>query len=105
MTVRASRCFPLSTRLPRRSPHRRAGFARGYWTDVSSRDGTKRSTTRVHLSALHCERLTEAQAYDIKNAATGFFATRERGGLGAALFSWGVDALFTDRLTCSSKIH
>jgi glycerophosphoryl diester phosphodiesterase len=75
-------------------------FARAYLTDRVEPEWQE-AARRLGCISVHCncEHLTEAQAYDIKNAGYWLLCyTVNKADSARRLFSWGVDALFTDRL-------
>lgn len=75
-------------------------FERGYLTDRIER-GWRESVQQLGCVSVHCnsEHLTEAQADDVKGAGYGLLCyTVNDTDTAQRLFSWGVDAIFTDRL-------
>jgi glycerophosphoryl diester phosphodiesterase len=75
-------------------------FERGYLTDRIER-GWRESVQELGCVSVHCnsEHLTEAQADDVKRAGYGLLCyTVNDTETARRLFSWGVDAIFTDRL-------
>ncbi len=75
-------------------------FERGYLTDRVEL-GWRESVQQLGCVSVHCnsEHLTEAQADDVKRAGYGLLCyTVNDTETARRLFSWGVDAIFTDRL-------
>jgi glycerophosphoryl diester phosphodiesterase len=75
-------------------------FERGYLTDRVER-GWRESARRLECVSVHCncEHLTEAQAHEVKGAGYWLLCyTVNEASIARRLFSWGVDAIFTDRL-------
>ena len=75
-------------------------FERGYLTDRIER-GWRESAEQLGCVSVHCNsgHLVEAQAHDVKRAGYGLLCyTVNDTDLARRLFSWGVDAIFTDRL-------
>ena len=75
-------------------------FALGYLTDRVE-PGWRESARRLGCASVNCnwEQLTEAQAREIKGAGYWLLCyTVNDADAARRLFSWGVDAIFTDRL-------
>jgi glycerophosphoryl diester phosphodiesterase len=75
-------------------------FDRGYLTDRIA-PGWAESARGLGCVSVHCdcEHLTKAQADEVKGAGYWLLCyTVNETGLARRLFSWGVDAIFTDRL-------
>lgn len=75
-------------------------FERGYLTDRIERNW-RESVQRLGCVSVHCnsEHLTEAQAHDVKRSGYGLLCyTVNDKDIARRLLSWGVDAIFTDRL-------
>jgi len=75
-------------------------FDRGYLTDRIA-PGWAMAARGLGCVSVHCdsEYLTKAQADEVKNAGYWLLCyTVNETGLARRLFSWGVDAIFTDRL-------
>jgi glycerophosphoryl diester phosphodiesterase len=75
-------------------------FARGYLTDRIE-PGWHEAARRLGCISVHCncEHLTESQTHEIKNAGYWLLCyTVNKADAARRLFSWGVDAIFTDRL-------
>jgi glycerophosphoryl diester phosphodiesterase len=75
-------------------------FERGYLTDRIE-PGSREAARRLGCVSVHCNcaHLTKAQADQIKRAGFGLLCyTVNETDLARRLFSWGVDAIFTDRL-------
>ena len=75
-------------------------FERGYLCDTIQEDW-RASAQRLGCVSVHCncEHLTRAQAEWVKRAGFGLLSyTVNDTRLARRLFSWGVDAIFTDRL-------
>lgn len=73
---------------------------RGYLTERVE-PGWLESATRLGCVSVHCngDRLTQAQALDVKSAGFALLCyTVNDTNAARRLFSWGVDAIFTDRL-------
>jgi glycerophosphoryl diester phosphodiesterase len=73
---------------------------RGYLTDRIAR-GWKEAVRQLGCVSVHCncEHLTQSQADEIKSAGYWLLCyTVNETGTARRLFSWGVDAVFTDRL-------
>jgi glycerophosphoryl diester phosphodiesterase len=73
---------------------------RGYLTDRIAR-GWKEAAYQLGCVSVHCnfEHLTKSQADEIKSAGYWLLCyTVNETGTAQRLFSWGVDAVFTDRL-------
>lgn len=73
---------------------------RGYLTDRIE-PGSREAARRLGCVSVHCNcaRLAKAQADQIKGAGLGLLCyTVNETDLARRLFSWGVDAIFTDRL-------
>ncbi len=73
---------------------------RGYLTDRIER-GSRDSAEELGCVSLHCnaEYLTRVQADEVKRAGLGLLCyTVNEANVARRLFSWGVDAIFTDRL-------
>jgi glycerophosphoryl diester phosphodiesterase len=76
------------------------GLERGYLTDRIE-PGSREAARRLGCVSVHCNCacLTKAQADQIKRAGFGLLCyTVNETALARRLFSWGVDAIFTDRL-------
>jgi glycerophosphoryl diester phosphodiesterase len=74
-------------------------FERGYLTERIA-PGWAEAAGRLGCVSVHCnaEHLTEAQADEVKSAGYGLLCYTVNDAASARrLFSWGVDALFTDR--------
>ena len=75
-------------------------FERGYLTDRIE-PGSREAARELGCVSVHCNcaHLTKAQAGEIKTAGLGLLCyTVNEKDLARRLFSWGVDAIFTDRL-------
>jgi len=75
-------------------------FERGFLTDRIE-PGWREAARELGCVSVHCNcaYLTKAQAYEIKSAGFGLLCyTVNEADLARRLFSWGVDAIFTDRL-------
>ena len=75
-------------------------FDRGYLTDRIA-PGWAMAARELGCASVHCnsEHLTKAQADEVKSAGYWLLCyTVNETGLARRLFSWGVDAIFTDRL-------
>lgn len=75
-------------------------IARGYLTDRIER-GSRDSAEELGCVSVHCnaEYLTRTQADEVKRAGLGLLCyTVNDASTARRLFSWGVDAIFTDRL-------
>jgi glycerophosphoryl diester phosphodiesterase len=75
-------------------------FERGYLTDRID-PGWHETAQELGCVSVHCNGayLTKAQADEIKRAGFGLLCyTVNETDLARRLFSWGVDAIFTDRL-------
>ena len=76
------------------------GFALGYLTDRVA-PGWREPARRLGCASVNCnwEQLTEAQAREIKDSGFWLMCYTVNDPVPARrLFSWGVDAIFTDRL-------
>jgi glycerophosphoryl diester phosphodiesterase len=75
-------------------------FERGFLTDRIEQDW-RETARQLGCVSVHCnfEHLTEVQADDVKRAGYGLLCyTVNDTAAARRLFSWGVDAIFTDRL-------
>lgn len=75
-------------------------FERGFLTDRIE-PGWREAALELGCVSVHCNcaYLTQAQAGEIKSAGLGLLCyTVNEADMARRLFSWGVDALFTDRL-------
>jgi glycerophosphoryl diester phosphodiesterase len=75
-------------------------FERGYLTDRIE-PGSREAARELGCVSVHCNcaHLTKAQADEIKRDGLGLLCyTVNEADLARRLFSWGVDAIFTDRL-------